>query len=72
MQETERQTIFFAAVDHFIYNKYRPSAAPALVPSNSICSTALLPTATVFGLAPGCVYPSMITESVMVGRAEAG
>jgi hypothetical protein len=32
----------------------------------------LSPTANVFSLAPGWVYPSMVTGSVMIGRNEAG
>jgi hypothetical protein len=44
-----------------------PEANPAAFPSSLISNTALSPTASVFSLAPGWVYPSMFTGSNTTG-----
>src|SRR6266404_4795930 len=41
-------------------------------PASSMSSTALSPMVSVLGLAPDCVYPSMTTAAVIVGRSVAG
>ena len=49
----------------------KPLAVP-LLSKTSISRTALLPTASVFGLAPGCVYPSTVMACVIRGRSVTG
>ena len=66
---TRPRTVLFPTL------KINPLAkSPALVPSTSIFSMALLPSPRgfVLGLDPGWVYPSMTTGSVMVGKADNG
>src|SRR5215472_5337617 len=49
----------------------RPSDDPK-APDSSMSRTALSPAASVLGLAPGCVYPSIVTGAVIAGRAVFG
>ena len=48
------------------------ASSPALVPLSWILRTASSPVASVLALAPSCVYPSMITVSVIAGSGVAG
>src|SRR5215208_1503697 len=61
--ESPRTTLSLAAI--LSPAKILPECSP---PSSLMRRSALLPTALVFLLAPGWVYPSMITGSIMSGR----